>query len=108
VFGPVVMVGIGGVLAEALEDVVVALAPVSELQVRTLLERLRGAKLLHGFRGRAPVDLDAVARFVVGVGQYLLDHDEVHEVDANPVVAWPAGVIAVDALLVVDAAEDGA
>ena len=66
-FGPVVMVGLGGVFAEVLGDTAVALAPVSSDGARTLLTSLRGAPLLDGARGRAPVDLDALADLVARV-----------------------------------------
>jgi hypothetical protein len=104
VFGPAVLVGLGGVLAEVLDDVAVLLAPVSPAEVRARLEMLRGAALLRGARGRAGVDLDALATAVAAIGDLLVADPRIVEVDCNPLVAAPSGVVAVDALVVV---EDG-
>jgi acetyl-CoA synthetase len=102
VFGPVVLVGLGGILAEVLDDVAVLLAPVSEPEARAALDRLRGARLLHGVRGRPAVDLDALAGLVAQVGRTLVADPSIAEIDLNPVIASPGEVVAVDALLVVD------
>jgi len=101
VFGPAVLVGLGGILAEVLDDVAVLLAPVGEAEVRRRLESLRGAAILRGVRGRPGVDLDALAALVAGVARVLVDDPSVAEIDLNPVIAWPGGVVAVDALVVV-------
>jgi len=96
-FGPVVMVGLGGVFAEVLGDTAVALAPVSSDGARTLLTSLRGAPLLAGARGRAPVDLDALAALVARVSAVAAAHPELAELEVNPVLATPSGALALDA-----------
>jgi acyl-CoA synthetase (NDP forming) len=100
VFGPAVLVGLGGILAEVLDDVAVLLAPVSPAVVRERLGRLRGAAVLRGTRGRPGADLDALAALVSAVGDYLVEHPEVDEIDCNPVISGPGGTVAVDALVV--------
>ena len=100
-FGPVVIVGLGGVLAEALDDVSIRLAPVPRDQAVTMLDELRGARLLDGFRGAPKVDRDAVARIVIALGA-VAARPEVREVDCNPVIAGEWGAVAVDALVVLD------
>lgn len=102
VFGPAVLVGLGGILAEVLDDVAVLLAPVAEAEVRRRLERLRGAAVLRGARGRPGVDLDALASLVASVGRLLVDDPSIAEVDLNPVIAWQGGALAVDALVVLE------
>jgi acyl-CoA synthetase (NDP forming) len=102
VFGPAVLVGLGGILAEVLDDVAVMLAPVSEAEVRRRLERLRGAAILHGVRGRPGVDLDALARLVAAVGRLMVEDPSIAEVDLNPVIASSSDAIAVDALVVLE------
>src|SRR4051812_26875270 len=82
--------GLGGILAEVLDDVVVLLAPVTAVEVRASLGRLRGAQILRGVRGRPSVDLDALVHAVLAIAGLLVD-DRVLEVDANPLIAHPAG-----------------
>jgi acetyl-CoA synthetase len=98
-FGPAVLVGFGGVLAEALDDVAVRLAPLTRTEAAAMLEELRGARLLHGFRGRPGVDLEAVAALVVAVTELGASDPTIAEIDLNPVVATPAGVTVLDALV---------
>jgi acetate---CoA ligase (ADP-forming) len=100
-FGPIVLVGLGGILAEVLDDVAVALAPITPDRARQLIDRLHGAAILHGVRGRPGVDLDTVARLVVALGELLVAREDVLEVDLNPVIASPGAVVAVDALVVI-------
>jgi hypothetical protein len=95
-------VGLGGILAEVLDDVAVLLAPAPEAEVRRRLERLRVAPVLRGIRGRPGVDLDALVSLVSAVGRLLADDPAIAEIDLNPVIAWPGGVVAVDALVVVE------
>ncbi len=99
-FGPVVMVGLGGVFTEVLADTACALAPVSADTARELLLSLRGSPLLLGARGRLPVDLDALAEAVARVSVLAAAHPELVELELNPVLAGPDGVVALDARLV--------
>ena len=103
VFGPIVVAGLGGVLAEALADVSTRLAPVDADEARTMLGELRGAALLGPFRGRPAVDVAAAAAVVARVSQMLIELPELREVDLNPVLvgADGDGCVAVDALAVV-------
>jgi acyl-CoA synthetase (NDP forming) len=96
-FGPVVMVGLGGVLTEVLGDVAFALAPVSPTTAESLLRSLRGAALLDGVRGRPAVDVGALARLVAAVADAACAHPEIGELEVNPVLALPEGVVALDA-----------
>ena len=96
-FGPVVMVGLGGVLTEVLDDVALALAPVSQATAEHLLRSLRGAALLDGVRGRPPVDIAALAATVCAVAAAAAAHPELTDLEANPVLALPEGAIALDA-----------
>ena len=100
-FGPVVLVGLGGILAEALDDVALALAPLDRDEALAMLASLRGARVLDGFRGSPAVDRSAVADIVVAVGRIGVDRPDIVEVDLNPVIASPGGALAVDALVVV-------
>jgi len=96
-FGPLVMVGWGGIYVEVLADTAARLAPVSPDEARTMLSELKLARLLHGVRGEAPVDLSAAAKTVSSFSRLIVDIPELQEVEVNPLVAGPSGVLAVDA-----------
>ena len=98
-FGQVVIVGLGGVFAEILDDVAIRLAPLATEQATAMLDELRGAAILRGVRGGQGVDRDAVARLLVVLGDAAVRHPEWIQVDINPVIASPTGAIAVDALI---------
>jgi len=99
--GPVLLVGLGGVMVEVLGDTALALAPVGKAEARRMLERLRGFRLLNGFRGAPAVDLDAVCDAIARISELAADHaDRIEEIDVNPLLARPEGAVALDALIV--------
>jgi acyl-CoA synthetase (NDP forming) len=99
-FGPLVVVAAGGTLVELLADRVVACPPVSHAGAQRLLTGLRIAPLLAGWRGASAVDIDALADVVVRFSDMAIELGEVFAaVEANPVIASPGGVVAVDALV---------
>lgn len=95
-FGPVAMVGLGGILAEALRDVAFTLAPVPADRAATLLRGLRTATLLDGMRGKPPVDVDAAAKAVETITAFAAAHPEIAELEVNPLLVRPDGVLALD------------
>ncbi len=98
-FGPVVMVGLGGVWAEVLSDTALRLPPIDEDTAMEMLESLRGASLLFGGRGQAALDVRALVDVVVALGELALDAgDTLQSLDVNPLIAHAGGIIAVDAL----------
>lgn len=100
-YGPLVMVGAGGTLVEILKDRRFALAPVDEAQAKRMLDRLELRAILYGARGRAPVDIERVARAVANLSVLAASlADEIAEIDVNPLIATPEGCLAVDALIV--------
>jgi acyl-CoA synthetase (NDP forming) len=101
-FGPTVLVGLGGVLAELLRDVSVGLAPLAPEAARAMLAEGRRAALLRGFRGAPPVDADGAAALLVAVGDLLVEHATIAELDLNPVIASGGRLVAVDALILVN------
>ncbi|HET6359395.1 acetate--CoA ligase family protein [Streptomyces sp.] len=96
-FGPVAMAGIGGVTAELLADTAVALAPLTPERARALLLSLRHAPLLTGWRGAAPVHLDAAAAALCAVSRAAAEHPELSELEVNPLLVHPDGALALDA-----------
>jgi acyl-CoA synthetase (NDP forming) len=99
-FGPMVMVGLGGVLVEVVEDVAFGLAPLGPGAALELLSGLKGRKLLDGFRGRPSVELAGVAEIVVRVGE-LIASGALESIEINPLVAGGARAWAVDAKVAV-------
>lgn len=102
-FGPVVMVGLGGIFAEVLRDVALQVAPVDEAQALQMLRSLKAFPLLDGARGRNKADVAAAARAVANLSRFAAAHAEaVAEIDINPLVVLDAGqgAFALDALLV--------
>lgn len=103
-WGPVVLVGLGGIWIEALQDVRLVPADLAQEDIVTELSRLKAAVVLQGVRGAAGVDLQAIARVVAQVGAQMRANPAITEIDINPLVAYPAGsgqtVLALDALVV--------
>jgi acetyltransferase len=103
VFGPCVMLGLGGILAEALGDVVFAAAPLSRAEALALPQRLRAAHLLtRPFRGEPAADLEALADILEGLGRLAQERPDVNSVDVNPLIVRQGRPVAVDALVVCD------
>ncbi|MFE6844582.1 acetate--CoA ligase family protein [Streptomyces sp. NPDC057686] len=96
-FGPVAMVGLGGILTETLRDVAFSLAPVPAGRAETLLRGLRSAALLDGVRGRPPVDVAAAAAAVERITAVAAAHPEIAELEVNPLLVRPDGALALDA-----------
>lgn len=99
-FGPIVLVGLGGIYAELLRDVAVALAPAGADELERLLLSLRGAGLLTGARGRSPVDLRAAAEAAAAVSRIAAAHPEIAEIEVNPLLVTVDGALGLDARIV--------
>jgi acyl-CoA synthetase (NDP forming) len=100
-FGPLLVVGMGGIWVELLDDKKLLLLPTTATAVRQALLSLRGAALLQGGRNQPPVDLTAVVDVALKLAQFTADYAHlIQEIDINPLVVRPDGVVAVDALIV--------
>jgi acyl-CoA synthetase (NDP forming) len=96
-FGPLVLFGMGGTMAELIRDRAVRVAPIGETEAIEVVHSLRCSPLLTGYRGAEPVDVAGLADVLVRLGLLARDLPEIAELDLNPVIATPAGVVAVDA-----------
>ena len=106
-FGATVMLGVGGILAEAVADVVFRPAPVSRLEAGEMIDGLATQKLLGEFRGEAAVDREALIDVIVGLGAVAAAHPDVQSIDVNPLIISADGSpIAVDALVELGSASD--
>lgn len=101
-FGPLVMVGFGGIYVELLKDTAARLAPLEPSDALAMLDELRMAPALRGVRGEAPVDRAALAETISRFAQLAVDFPELQEIELNPLVASSTGVIAVDARATVE------
>ncbi len=102
-FGPVMVLGIGGIFVEALEDVAMRLLPVHKIDAYQMIEELRGKRLLKGFRGKPAADIDQLVEIMLRVSRIAYDHQaKIQEMDLNPVMVMPKGkgAKALDALVV--------
>ncbi len=102
-FGPMVMVGMGGVMVELFKDVALCPAPLNRNEAMEMLRSLKSYRLLTGYRGSQPCDLDALCTAIEGIGAYAADHRaELKELDINPLFVYPQGegVAIADALVV--------
>lgn len=98
--GPVIVVGAGGTEAEMHQDVTVEVAPVSARTAIDMLDRLRCASLLHGWRGRPAVAIDDLAELISAVSQLISARPDIAEIELNPVRVAPDAALAVDALVI--------
>jgi acetate---CoA ligase (ADP-forming) len=100
-FGPLLVVGLGGILVEVLQDTALAPAPVTHADARAMLGQLKGEKLLHGFRGAPAVNLDKLADVICRISRFAADQrDMITELDVNPLICTGDRIVAVDALIV--------
>jgi acyl-CoA synthetase (NDP forming) len=100
-FGPVVLVGMGGIFTETIRDTSLRLPPLDTEMALEMIRELRGVPVLTGARGRPAADLEALAAVLVGLGELALDlGDRLLELDVNPLFALPDGAVAGDALVV--------
>ena len=107
VFGPILLVGHGGVAAEVIDDKALALPPLDPVLAEDALSRTRVDRLLRGYRDRAPADREAVGAAMVRLSQLIADVGEIAELDINPLLADADGVIALDARIVVSQPKKG-
>jgi acyl-CoA synthetase (NDP forming) len=107
-FGPLIMVGLGGIFVEVLGDVAFRICPITRLDAEEMLTELKGGAILDGARGRAPVDRAAIVDVLLKVGGehgLLMTHGAViREADINPLIVSATGAVAADARFLLGAA----
>jgi acetyltransferase len=104
VFGPVIMVGMGGVAAEVFEDRALGLPPLNDVLARRMLESLKSWPLLRGYRGKPGANIERLIEIIMRFSYLVADCPEIKELDINPLLVTPEGAVALDARLVVDRA----
>lgn len=106
IFGPVILFGHGGTAVEVIADRVIALPPLNMTLARDAVNRTRIARLLAGYRDRAPADIESICQTLVKVSQLITDLPEVAELDINPLLADAEGVLALDARIRVEPTDE--
>ncbi len=101
-FGSVIMLGMGGITAELLRDRVLGLPPLNERLARRMLESLASYPLLVGYRGRPRADIDKLIEILIRFSFLIADYPEIRELDINPLVVSPDGMMALDARVIID------
>jgi acyl-CoA synthetase (NDP forming) len=99
-FGPVLMFGLGGVFVELLKDVSFRVLPIGRADAEEMVREIKGFPLLAGVRGSAPRDVGAVVDFLLATAALVEANPEIREVDVNPLRVYAAGVLALDARVV--------
>ena len=99
-FGPCVMLGLGGILAEALKDTAFAVAPICRKDAFHLMDQIRAQNVLNGFRGSIPVNRDALSGILIRLGELGLACPQIQEIDINPLIVCNGSPIAVDASII--------
>ena len=99
-FGPALMFGIGGILVELLEDVSFRIAPITEYDAREQIHEIKGFPILDGYRGKPKADIDAIVKTLLKISDLVMKHEEINEMDLNPVFIYENGLICVDARII--------
>ena len=101
-FGPCVMFGLGGIFTEILKDVTFRIAPLTRWDAMEMMGDIKGKKILDSFRGKPPVDREALADILVTLGQIGVEYEQISEIDINPLKILNGAPVAVDALFVLN------
>lgn len=104
-FGPVVMFGLGGIFVEILKDVSFRIAPVEEHEVFDMIQDIKGAKILQGFRGKEALDVHSLVQTIMHVSDIMISVEQIREVDLNPILVYPKGIKTLDARIVLEQSE---
>nr|MDO8117070.1 acetate--CoA ligase family protein [Candidatus Sigynarchaeota archaeon] len=99
-FGPALAFGIGGILVELMKDVAFRIAPITKFDADEMIHEIKGFPLLDGFRGKAKVNLERLVDALMAISKFVLEYPEVDQMDLNPVFAYPDGILAVDARII--------
>jgi len=101
-FGPVLMLGLGGILVEVLKDVSFRIVPLSRRDAAEMLREIKGYPLLKGYRGQEAVDIPHLEKLLLKVSDFVEQHPEIRELDLNPIFAYSDGAMAVDARVILE------
>lgn len=101
-FGPAIMFGLGGVFVEIMKDVAFRIAPIKEDEACEMITEVRAYPLLTGYRNSPPADIDAIVKILLNVSRLVTEHQEIKELDLNPIMVYPKGAKTVDARIILE------
>lgn len=99
-FGPVIMLGLGGIFVEVLKDVSFRLVPIEATDAYEMIQELKGKKILESFRGMPKVNTEHIVEILLAVSKLMAEQEEIGELDINPIMVYPDSVKAVDARII--------
>ena len=101
-FGPALMFGLGGIFVEVLKDVTFRVAPINEDEAREMITEVRAYPLLKGYRNLPPADIEAIIKILLNTSKLVMEHEEIKEVDLNPIMVYEKGAKTVDARIILE------
>ena len=101
-FGPVIMFGLGGIMVEILKDVAFRIVPLTQYDARNMIKEIKGYPVLEGYRGQDPADIQKLEDTLLKLSEFVQAHDEIKEIDLNPIFAYKEGLTAVDARIILE------
>lgn len=101
-FGPALMFGLGGIFVEVLKDVTFRIAPITESDAREMITEVKAYPILKGFRGQPPADIDAIVNILLNTSKLVMEHQEIKELDFNPIMVYEKGAKTVDARVILE------
>ena len=101
-FGPAIMFGLGGIFVEVLKDVTFRVAPIAEDEAQEMISEVKAYPLLKGYRNTPPVDIDAITKILLSTSRLVMEHQEIKELDLNPIMVYEKGAKTVDARIILE------
>jgi acyl-CoA synthetase (NDP forming) len=101
-FGPALMFGLGGIFVEVLKDVTFRIAPITESDAKEMIAEVKAYPILKGYRGQPPADIDAIVNILMNTSKLVMDHQEIKELDLNPIMVYEKGAKTVDARVILE------
>jgi len=101
-FGPAIMFGLGGIFVEVLKDVTFRVAPLTEDEAREMITEVKTYPLLKGYRNTPPADIDAIIKILLNASRLVMEHQDIKELDLNPIMVYEKGAITVDARIILE------
>jgi acyl-CoA synthetase (NDP forming) len=101
-FGQTLMFGFGGVFVEVMKDVAFRIAPITEADAREMVSEVKAYPILKGYRGQPPLDIDMIVKILLSTSRLVMDHQEIQELDLNPIMVYEKGANTVDARIILE------